>query len=102
MNYRLLLTWMTVQPKLCGCQGCADDALVHLHCRTGCTVPAGCSSSSCGPGVSLGHCYRGAVLLFPSEHLVPLAIPILHPNFANVLKYVGELVAVQEDKHLDE
>lgn len=42
------------------------------------------------------------MLLFPREHLVPLAIPILHPNFANVLKYVGELVAVQEDKHLDE
>lgn len=56
VNYRLLLTWMTVQPKLCGCQGCADDALVHLHPRTSCTVPAGCSSSSRGPGVSLGHC----------------------------------------------
>ena len=41
-------------------------------------------------------CYRGASLVFPTEHLVLLAVAILHPNFANVLKYFGVLVAVQK------
>lgn len=42
------------------------------------------------------------MLAFPAEHLVLHAVPNLHPNFANVLKYFGELMAVQEEKHLDE
>jgi len=41
-------------------------------------------------------CYRGASLVFPTEHLVLLAVTIPHPNFANVRMYFGVFVAVRK------
>lgn len=43
-------------------------------------------------------CYKGAAFVFPPEHQVLLAVTVLHPNFADVLKHFWVLVTVQKGR----
>lgn len=62
----------------------------------------------CLPSCSLGSlrsmsepwmlCYKGAAFVFPPEHQVLLAVTVLHPNFADVLKHFWVLVTVQKGR----